>query len=108
MARPAMKPAPQPTEGPAALLDEAFHLLRSAPSALLLHGVGAMPFCLGLLLFWSDMSRSAFARERCAAEALALAGLYVWLKTWHSRFVTVLHARVSGQPSPAWTAGPRG
>jgi hypothetical protein len=71
---------------------------------LLLHAFGAMPFGLGLLFFWSDMSRSAFAADRCAAEALGLALLYVWMKTWHSRFMTALHAQVAGLPDPPWPA----
>jgi hypothetical protein len=87
------------------LLDEAFHLLRRSPGVVLLHTAGTMPFGLGLLFFWSDMSRSAFAADRCAAEALLLALLYLWMKTWHCRFMTALRAQIEGQPDPAWSLG---
>src|SRR6516164_4848417 len=43
------------------LFEEAFHLVRSAPSvALASYYLGTLPFVLGLLWFWTDMSRSPF------------------------------------------------
>ena len=48
--------------GPFDLLEEATHLLRTAPAATLaVYYLGAVPFVLGLLYFWADMSRSPFA-----------------------------------------------
>lgn len=104
MAGPAVNASAPPFGAALALLDEAFHRLRARPGLLLYHALGSMPFGLGLLYFWSDMSRSAFAAERCASEALWLAGLYVWMKACHSRFMTALYAQVAGQPDPAWSA----
>ena len=105
MAGPTLRPTASPLGAALALLDEAFHRLRGRPGLVLLHALGSMPFSLGLLYFWSEMSRSAFAAERCAAEALGLAGLYVWMKTCHARFMTALYAQVAGQPDPAWSPG---
>ncbi len=104
MAGPAVSVSAPPFGAALVLLDEAFHRLRARPGLLLYHALGSMPFGLGLLYFWSDMSRSAFAAERCASEALWLAGFYVWMKTCHSRFMTALYAQVAGQPDPAWSA----
>ena len=50
------------------LFEEAVHLLRMAPAATLgWYSLGAVPFILALLYFWTDMSWSADARRDCAA-----------------------------------------
>ncbi|MBM3861348.1 MAG: DUF4129 domain-containing protein [Verrucomicrobia bacterium] len=84
------------------LVEEAVQLLRQSPGALAAHCAGALPFAAGLLYFWADMSRGAYADRRCAVEALALAALYVWMKTWHSIFSGSLRARLTGEPPPKW------
>ncbi len=82
------------------LLEEAFHLLRQAPHALLLYYyIGALPFLLAALFFWADMAHSGFARANCAAESLGVAVLYVWMAFWHARFAHGLHTQVD--PSTA-------
>jgi len=41
------------------LMEEATHVLRAAPAGTLaIYYLGAIPFVLGLLFFWADMSRS--------------------------------------------------
>lgn len=105
MARPAVRRGAR-SWGPAlALLDDAFHLLRRRPGLLALHSAGAMPFGLAVLFFWTDMSRNALAAERCAGESLLLAFLYLWMKAWHSRFMSALQAEAAGDPDPHWPAG---
>ena len=42
--------------------------------------LGALPFALGLVLFWADMSAGALARSHLAGGALGLALLWVWMK----------------------------
>ena len=94
-------------EGPGALdlIEEAVHLLRLAPAAAwATFHVGAVPFAVGLLFFWSDMSRGAMAFTRCGAEALGLAALYLWMRTWQARFGARLRAQAAGRTAPAWTA----
>lgn len=92
------------TRGGIALLDEACQLLRRAPaSALLAYYAGSMPFILGFLFFWADMSRGAFAREHVAEAALAVAALYLWMKCWQSVFAARLSAHLAGDPPVPWS-----
>lgn len=86
------------------LIEEAVHLLRGAPVGLFLqYYLGAVPFALAALYFWADMSRGAFAEERCAGSALLLTALLVWMKCWQSAFATGLRARLAGAEPPRWT-----
>src|SRR5206468_1655215 len=79
------------------VLDEAVHLLRLAPpGALLSFYAGSVPFVLGFLYFWSDMSRNAFARRHVAEAALVMALLYVWMKAFQAVFARNLRVRLSG------------
>ena len=77
------------------ILEEAVHLLRlSSVSALICYYVGSLPFILGLLYFFSDMSRSAFAVDHCGIAALGLALLYVWMKSWQSVFAVQIRCQI--------------
>lgn len=79
------------------LIEDAVHLLRTAPAGTLaVYYLGALPFVLAFLFFWSDMSRSAFARERLEPLAAVLAVLFVWLKLCQGAFARRLWAQVSG------------
>ncbi|MBF0530348.1 MAG: hypothetical protein HQK55_13965, partial [Deltaproteobacteria bacterium] len=73
------------------LVEEAVHLLRmTSTGALACYYLGAMPFVLGFLFFWADMSRSPWAADYCAPTALGLAGLFIWMKCWQSVFTNRL------------------
>lgn len=88
------------------ILEEAVHLLRTAPGVLLsAYFLGSVPFVLGLLYFWADMSRSANANEYSAAAALGLSILFVWMKVWQTIFALRVHARVSGNQAYNWSLG---
>jgi hypothetical protein len=77
------------------ILEEAVHLLRlSSVSTLICYYVGSLPFILGLLYFFSDMSRSAFAADYCGIAALGLALLYVWMKSWQSVFTDQIRHQI--------------
>ncbi len=55
------------------LAEEAFHLLRQAPARVLaFYAIGAVPFVLGFLYFWADLSRSAYAADHAVAAALGV------------------------------------
>ena len=85
------------------MIEEASHLLRAGPvSALAYYYVGSVPFVLGLLYFWADMSRNPFAPQRLAGAALGLALLFVWMKFWQVVFARKLRAFIAGESSPAW------
>ena len=86
------------------ILEETMHLLRAAPGFLLsVYYLGSVPFVLGLLYFWADMSRSAIANKYSAAAALGLALLFVWMKVWQTIFVLRVHARLSSDLPHGWS-----
>jgi hypothetical protein len=103
-----MSHRPKRREGKGALelIEEAGHLLRLAPvNVLATYYVGALPFILGLLYFWADMSRGAFAWRHCPQASLGVAVLYLWMKCWQAVFARQLYARLSGQTPERWTPG---
>jgi hypothetical protein len=67
--------------------------------------IGTLPFVLGLLFFWSDMSRNPFARWYCGPAAAGLALLFVWMKLWQARFGWHLGTMLQGEKAPPWTPG---
>jgi hypothetical protein len=86
-------------KGAIELIEEAVHLLRRAPLAILAsYYVGALPFVLAWLYFWTDMSRSPFAYQHLAGGALGLGVLFVWMKFCHSIFSRRLRAFLAGEP----------
>ena len=86
------------------ILEEAVHLLRSMPAAALcLYFIGALPFVLGFLYFWADMSEGAFAQEHAGLESLLVVLLFVWMNCWQTAFAAELRAKLSGTDSAPWT-----
>ncbi len=93
----------RPAKSAVELYEEAVYLLRRAPaSTLAAYYAGSIPFVLGFLFFWADMSQSAFAYDHCAPAALAVALLFLWMMYWQSLFMQKLHAELSGAPPPTW------
>jgi hypothetical protein len=87
-----------------AVLEEAIHFLRLAPTTLLLsYYVGSLPFILGLLYFWADMSRSAYAKEHLAVASFGTALLFIWMKFWHAFFGQQIRAKLLGTPHQVWS-----
>jgi hypothetical protein len=85
------------------LIEEATHILRTAPMAtLLVYYVGTIPFVLGFLYFWADMSRNPFASRHLAEGALGVAVLFIWMKYWQSVFARLVRARLAAESKPAW------
>jgi hypothetical protein len=86
------------------LIEDAVHLLRTSPASVwITYYAGAVPFVLGLLYFWADMSCGAYAQQRCPASALGLVILFVWLKCWQSVFTDALRSRVVATEKAKWT-----
>lgn len=86
------------------LVEAAVHLLRTAPAGVLLsYYAGSIPGVLGLLYFWADMSRGAFARERLIEASLTAALLYLWMKCWHAVFASKLRAHLLLEREAPWT-----
>jgi hypothetical protein len=88
------------------LADQAVHLLRrKGGPALGAYLVGTLPFLLGILYFWSDMSRSAGARWYCGPAAAGVALLFIWMKLWHVRYCRRLWCTLQGAEPEKWTPG---
>ncbi|NCC51579.1 MAG: DUF4129 domain-containing protein [Spartobacteria bacterium] len=86
------------------IAEQAVHLLCRTPLHLWAgYYVGSIPFVMGLLFFWSDMSRSAFAQQRCFMASLGLAGLFIWMKCWHAVFADGLRLLIIEAPRPAFS-----
>jgi hypothetical protein len=86
------------------LLEEALHALRSAPlSTLVCHSIGSIPFALGLLIFWNDMTQPRTPDATCAVEALLLALLVLWMNCWRAVFAGRLDRQLGGRPELPWT-----
>lgn len=93
----------QQGQGGIELIEEATHLLRTAPAgALAAYYLGGAPFVLGLLYFWADMSRNPFAHQRLAGAALGMALLFTWMKFWQVVFARKLRAARARETGPAW------
>ena len=83
------------------LIEEAAHLLRTAPAATLTaYYLGAIPFVLGLLFFWADMSRSPFANQHLTETALGMAVLFLWMKFWQTIFARRIRAQIAAELPP--------
>jgi hypothetical protein len=86
------------TETPAIeIVEEAIHVLRGAGvRAWSLIWTGAIPFALGVLLFWRDMTHYSRNGVLCAWESLLLVALLLWLNVWRGIFASTLHSQLSG------------
>ncbi len=83
------------------LIEEATHLLRTAPAATLaVYYLGAFPFALGFLYFWADMSRSPFASQHLAEATFGMAVLFFWMKFCQVLFARSLRAQITGENFP--------
>ncbi len=90
-------------DGPFVTAESAVMLARRAPlDAWACYLGGSIPFVLGILYFWSDMSRGAYARERCAPAALGLAFLFICMKTGQSMYAARLLDMLTHRRRP-WT-----
>src|SRR5690242_1957472 len=101
-----MKRARRRLEGKNAfdLIEEATHLLRTAPAATLAcYYLGTVPFTLGLLYFWADMSRSPFAGQHLAEGALAMVAAFLWMKCCQAVFARRIRSQITGEPIPPLT-----
>jgi hypothetical protein len=86
------------TERPGlALCDEALFLLRSLPAvAWTIYLMGTGPFLMGLLYFWTDMTRGVVSEDRAVSGALGLSALFVWMKTCQAVFARRMWTQLSG------------
>lgn len=90
------------------ILEEAFHLVRSADlGEFWLYAMGMVPWSVGLLYFLADMSRSSLASRDAAISALGLTLLWLWMRYAEARFCEGLWARLNPGGLPAMTRADR-
>jgi len=90
--------------GPLVLIEEAVHVMRTAPLSVIgTYYIGALPLVLAVLFFWTDMSHGAYAESRLVPGALAIAVAFLWMKAWQSMFARAVHDFVTGAPSREWS-----
>lgn len=78
------------------ILEEAFHLVRSADlKEFWLYAMGMVPWSVGLLYFLADMSRSSLAARDAVFSALVLTLLWLWMRYAEARFCESLWARLN-------------
>ncbi len=90
--------------GPLILIEEAVHVMRTAPLTVLAsYYVGSLPFVLAVLFFWTDMSHGAFAESRLLQGSIGIAAAFIWMKAWHAIFARGVHDFVTGAVPPGWS-----
>ena len=83
------------TPGGLQLIEQSVSLLRSGNAlALAEYYLGTLPYILGLLYFWSDMSRNPMAAWYCGPSAAGMTLLFIWMKVWHVRYCRRLWCRL--------------
>lgn len=83
------------------LLEEAVHLVRTAPAVLIaVYAIGTLPFVLALLYFWADMSQNAYGARHLLEASLGMGVAFIWMKLWHVWFGAGLQANLKDQPMP--------
>lgn len=88
------------------IIEEAFHLLRRCPAACLTsYYLGAVPFVLGFLFFWADMSHGVYASGRLLPAAMAVTVLYLFMKCLHADFTRRLKNQITGEDTRKLSAG---
>ena len=86
------------------LVEEAARLLRRAPSGVLLrYYIGSVPCLLGLLYFFTDVTRGAFASTHLVGASFGAALLYLWMKCWHTAFNSGLRDSLTNDAPAPWT-----
>ncbi len=86
------------------LWEETVHLLRSLPLEYWgTYYLGSLPFFLGLLYFWIDMTQNALANRHLSTAALGMACLFLWMKSWQAVFANQLYRHICNEPSQPWT-----
>jgi hypothetical protein len=87
------------------LVEEAARLLRHAPGGVLLrYYVGAVPCILGLLYFFTDVTRSGYATMHLVEASLAMAALYVWMKCWQTAANSGWRSCLANETPAPWSA----
>jgi hypothetical protein len=83
------------------LVEEAVQVLRSTPlESYAVYYVGSIPFVIGVLYFWTEMSQSPSANSILPDMSLVVAVLFIWMRFCHVMFARHIRAQVSLLPNP--------
>ncbi len=78
-------------------IEESIQILRfSGMHLLTYYFAGTLPFVLGFLYFFADMSRSGLAHQNLAPASLGLACLFIWMKFWQAFFSGLILQGLTG------------
>ncbi|MCD4654815.1 hypothetical protein K8T06_12885 [bacterium] len=73
------------------ILEESIDLLRKGPMhALAAYYVGTLPFIMGVIVFWSKMSRSPQAFNMLPAYSFFIVAAFSWMKAWQNIYAWFL------------------
>ena len=87
-----------------AILDAAFHLLRTAPmSCLAAYYTGTLPFLWAFLFFWTQLSHSTRAAGVVDALSVLCGVAFVWMCCWQTASLASLRAHLLGAAPLPWT-----
>lgn len=85
------------------LLEESAQLLRQLPAILwICYYAGTIPFLLGGLYFWVEMSSGGMSERRCVPGSLGLTLLFLWMKVGQTLFASGLRRHFGGESSVRW------
>ncbi len=88
------------------LAEEALQLVfRTGAVASALYLMGTLPFIVAAIFYWSAMTHSAQAYAFASTGALMLALLFIWMKTFQSRFGQHLRSTLMDSEIVPWTPG---
>lgn len=85
------------------MVEEATALLRhSGPATWAIYLIGTIPFVLGALFYWADMSTSPVAAPHLLESSFGVMLLYVWMCCWQAIYAHALLARRAGREPDPW------
>lgn len=88
------------------MIEQAFYLTKMLPAGTFFsYYLGTMPFIIGILYFFNDMSKNAFAHEYCLSASLGLAFLFAWMRTWQAIFSIKTYEFIGQYPERSWSFG---
>ena len=80
------------------LLERSVFLIREAGLAsLCIYLIGALPWAIGLLFYFADMTYNARSNNHLAEYALGMALLFLWKNCWQAVYTNALYDCLSGE-----------
>jgi hypothetical protein len=87
------------------IMEEAVHVLKKDPFLLVPYYIGSLPFVLGLVYFWTEMSTGSSAWRYSSQAAWGLSLLFLWMKVWQTVYARDFLSGLRGAGPASWNAG---